>query len=149
MTDIDVTDPDLIDLIAQFDVFANAYLRGEVRRCLEIFGHADDFTLFPPYGEAIHGADVSDEAIAITSDYFRGGQAALEVHAAHRSGDLAVLALVERQHGVIGDYPDQDLSLRVTMVFRRENGRWLLVHRHADPLAHGIGMDRLVELFRG
>jgi ketosteroid isomerase-like protein len=58
-------------------------------------------------------------------------------------------SLVERQHGVIGDDPDQDLSLRVTMVFRRENGRWLLVHRHADPLAHGIGMDRLVELFRG
>jgi hypothetical protein len=42
--------------------------------------------------------------------------------------------MTERQHGRIGDQPDQDLSLRVTHVYRRAGADWLLVHRHADPL---------------
>jgi len=28
----------------------------------------------------------------------------------------------------------------VTLVFRRDADRWLLAHRHADPLAPGIGL---------
>jgi ketosteroid isomerase-like protein len=27
------------------------------------------------------------------------------------------------------------LELRVTTTFRRENGEWKIVHRHADPIA--------------
>ncbi len=37
----------------------------------------------------------------------------------YTSGDLAVLVVIERQHGTIGGLPEQDWSLRVTWVFRR------------------------------
>jgi hypothetical protein len=60
-----------------------------------------------------------------------------------------VLVVVERQHGLVGPYPPQDWSLRVTLVFRREESVWRLVHRHADPLVHPITFDRLAELARG
>ena len=56
---------------------------------------------------------------------------------------------VERQHGLIGDLPAQDWSLRVTLVFRREDDAWRLVHRHADPLVHPITLEQLAELARG
>ena len=62
---------------------------------------------------------------------------------------MAVLVVVERQHGLVGPYPTQDWSLRVTLVFRREESTWRLVHRHADPLVHAITFDRLAELVRG
>jgi ketosteroid isomerase-like protein len=56
--------------------------------------------------------------------------------------------MVERQHGRFGDLPDQNLSVRVTHVYRRDGSDWLLVHRHADPLVSTIGPDRLHELLR-
>jgi len=37
----------------------------------------------------------------------------------------------------------------VTLVFRREGPEWRLVHRHADPLVHPIGMEHMAVLARG
>ena len=43
----------------------------------------------------------------------------------------------------------RDLSLRVTLAFRREASEWRLVHRHADPLVHPINEQQLGALLRG
>ena len=68
----------------------------------------------------------------------------------YTSGDLAVLVVIERQHGTIGDLPEQDWSLRVTWVFRRiAESDWEVVHRHADALVHAIDHERLGVLARG
>jgi ketosteroid isomerase-like protein len=56
--------------------------------------------------------------------------------------------MIERQHGRVGDQPDQDLSARVTHVYRREGVDWLLVHRHADPLVPTLPPDALSALSR-
>jgi ketosteroid isomerase-like protein len=34
----------------------------------------------------------------------------------------------------VGDAAPQAYELRVTTVFRREDGEWRVVHRHADPV---------------
>jgi ketosteroid isomerase-like protein len=84
-----------------------------------------------------------------TPKMFRGGEADLELVETYASGDLAVLVAIERQHGEVGGLPDQDWSLRVTLVFRREGSQWRLVHRHADPLDHAISMEHMAVLARG
>jgi hypothetical protein len=54
-----------------------------------------------------------------------------------------------RQHGEVGGLPEQEWSLRVTLVFRRDELGWRQVHRHADGLVHGIDLDQLSALARG
>jgi ketosteroid isomerase-like protein len=100
-------------------------------------------------GEPTHGFDASSERIEATERYFQGGEANLELVQSYTSGDMVVLVVLERQHGEVDGLPDQDWSLRVTLVFRREGSEWRLVHRHADPLVYSISLDQVAALARG
>ena len=79
----------------------------------------------------------------------QGGEAKLELLEAHTWGDTVVLVMIERQHAQVGGMPDQDWSLRVTQIYRREGDDWLVVHRHADPLVHPIKPEQAAALARG
>jgi len=91
----------------------------------------------------------SAKARAGLAQFFRGGDASVEVVETYASGDLAVLVVIERQRGQVGDLPVQDWSLRVTWVFRRAGEDWEVVHRHADALVHAIDHPHLGALARG
>jgi ketosteroid isomerase-like protein len=54
-----------------------------------------------------------------------------EVIAAGASGDLAYTVGYERNKVQVEGSP-RVYTLRVTHVYRREEGRWRIVHRHAD-----------------
>jgi ketosteroid isomerase-like protein len=145
-----VTDEQVADLVALMERAASAFISGDMRTYATLMRHAADYTLMAPSGgEPRRGFDESDEALEALAQYFKGGEAELEVFETYSSGELAVLVAVERQHGAIGDLAEQDLSLRVTLVFRREGSEWRLVHRHADPLVREISESRLAALARG
>jgi ketosteroid isomerase-like protein len=57
-----------------------------------------------------------------------------EIVAADVVGDLAYTAGYERTQASIDGEPRQYV-LRVTQVYRREDGDWKVVHRHGDALA--------------
>ena len=129
---------------------AVAYISGNHRRYFALFDHGDDYSLMPPNGgPTYHGFDLTDEDIEEGGHFFVSGEAQLDVEQTYVSGDLVVLVAIERQHGVVGDLADQDLSLRITMVFRRHGDRWQIVHRHADPLVREIPFDHFARLARG
>ena len=141
---------ELADLVRRTNEAADAYMRGDVRHYYELFDHGDGYTLMPPYGgEAQQIGPPTEEELDATSGFFANGEARLDVAASYTSGDLAVLVAVERQHGEVGGAPDQDWSLRVTLLFRRVGERWQLLHRHADPLVRPISMEHLGQLARG
>ena len=56
-----------------------------------------------------------------------------EVVAAGVSGDLAYIVGFEHTTASLNGAPPQPYVLRVTTVFRREEGDWKVVHRHGDP----------------
>jgi ketosteroid isomerase-like protein len=150
VADSPITDADLADLVRRMAAAADAYIRGDLPGYVAEFDHGDDYTLMPPFGgETRRGFDYTEDAVAQTRDYFASGEARLDVEQTYVSGDLAVLVAVERQHGEVGGLPDQDLSLRVTLVFRRHGDRWQIVHRHADPLVREIPFQHFAELARG
>lgn len=57
----------------------------------------------------------------------------IEVVAADAGTDFGYIVAVERTTVSIGARPPAAYALRVTTVFRRENGDWKIVHRHGDP----------------
>jgi ketosteroid isomerase-like protein len=145
-----VTDGELVELIGRTAEAASALIRGDIRTYIALLPHADDYTLMDPFGgEPTRGFDASSESLEAFERFFQGGEADLEVVESYASEDLAALVVIERQHGQVGGLPDQDLSLRVTWVFRREGSEWRQVHRHADPLLYGISLEQMAALARG
>ena len=144
-----VTGTNVAELVRRTAEAASAYIQGDIRRYLTLIKHGDDYTLMAPYGgKPTRGFDAK-QALEATPKMFRGGEADLELVESYASGDIAVLVAIEQQHGEVGGMPDQDWSLRVTLVFRREGSEWRLVHRHADPLVHAISMEHMAALARG
>lgn len=142
--------PALAELVRMAQESAEAYLAGDLDTYEQVLSHADDFTLLPPFGGPTRrGFVLDDETREATRHTFRGGRVQVDLDASYVSDALAVLVVVERQRGLVGDLPEQDWSLRVTLVFRRGDGRWRLVHRHADALVHTIGWTTLSRLARG
>lgn len=144
-----VTEADVAELVRHTAEAASAYIRGDIHRYLTLIKHGDDYTLMPPYGGEPRCGFDAEEALETTPRMFRGGGADLELVQSYASGDMAILVAIERQHGEVGGMPDQDWSLRVTLVFWREGSEWRLVHRHADPLVHAMSMEHMASLARG
>ena len=139
-------DSDVAELIDQTGEAADAWMRGDMDRYLDLIHHAPGFTLTAPNGgPPVQFADRRTEFQGWQSP-FAEGAATLELTAVHAWDDTAILVMIERQHGRIADLPDQDLSMRVTSVHRRTASGWELVHRHADPLTHTLSMEKLRSL---
>jgi ketosteroid isomerase-like protein len=66
-----------------------------------------------------------------------------EIVAAGVFGDMAYTAGYERTQASINGEPRQYV-LRVTQIYRREDGEWKVAHRHADtaPESEGPGIGR-------
>lgn len=138
------------ELIQRTEAQAIAFMRGEMEQWSRMIRIADDFTLMQPFGgPASRGFDASPERLAQLAKYFRNGDAKLELVQSYVSDGLVVLVMIERQHGEVGGLPDQDWSLRVTQVYRKQGSEWQLVHRHADPLVRHVGLETAAAIARG
>jgi ketosteroid isomerase-like protein len=149
MTDGSITDEELADLVRRTEDATSAYMRGDMDHYLALTRHARGYTLMDPLGGAPARYEDRAESVKASASYFKAGEAKLELVQAHAWGDTVVLVMIERQHGQVGGLPDQDWSLRVTQVSRRDGSGWQVVHRHADPLVHGIDLEQAAALARG
>jgi ketosteroid isomerase-like protein len=139
------------ELVQRAEKANAAFIRGDMARWYGIVSPiAKDFTLMQPFGgPPSHGFDGSNSHLEELARYFRNGEAVLEVVRTYSVADMVVLVVIERQHGEVGGLPDQEWSLRVTLVYQRRGSDWEMVHRHADPLVRNIGLERAAALARG
>jgi ketosteroid isomerase-like protein len=69
------------------------------------------------------------------SQFTDGEKEGFEIIERYQTPDLAYVVRVERQKAKVGGGEDVvSIALRVTMIFRPEEGTWKVVHRHADPI---------------
>jgi ketosteroid isomerase-like protein len=65
----------------------------------------------------------------------------IEIVAAEARGDLAYIVALEHTTASVNGAEPMSYVLRVTTIFRREDGEWKAVHRHGDALTADFGTD--------
>ena len=114
----------------------SAIVRGDVEPFLTLYSPREDVTLGNPFGPFVRGSQAVAEMGAVAASRYRDGEiVGFEPVAKHAVDGLACVVEVERFRAKVGGADDlAEVALRVTSVFRLEDGAWRLVHRHADPI---------------
>ena len=146
-----VTDDELADLLLQLDAGRQSWIDGKLG-----FGDAmdvdqdDDMSIFGPFGGLLRGTSELAGRQQRAAHLFEGGEGSCEVVKTIIGGDVVTVVQIERNVArVRGRQQAQTWVLRTTQVFERRDGRWIRLHRHADPLIDLRPPDRTFALARG
>ena len=114
-----------------------AYINGDAEPLAGIVTHKSPATFFAPRGGFKEGAkEVASTYASDANSYEVGGEGEFEILHADANNGLAYWVGFQRATAHIkGKAEPVTFNLRVTEVFRREDGEWKMIHRHADPLA--------------
>ncbi len=101
-----------------------------------LYSRRDDVTLANPFGPPIRGwSNVSATLDRAAENYRDGEVVGFENVSTVMASDLAYTVEIESYRARVGGAEEMTpVSVRVTSVFRSEDGVWKLLHRHADPI---------------
>lgn len=119
----------------QVEAAVRIFVTGDPTPYQACWTHADDVTIFGAWGAYEQGWEHVGPRLEWAATRFRGGHLDFEPLALAMNGDLAYTIGIERgEVRVTGLDEFRPLALRVTHLYRREEGTWKLIHRHADAI---------------
>ena len=104
---------------------------GDAEPRLALWSRTDPVTVFGAKMSATGWTDVEPMFRKVAARFSDSAKYEFEVVAAGASGDLAYTIGYERNQVKVDGQP-RTYTLRATHVYRREDGEWRIVHRHAD-----------------
>jgi ketosteroid isomerase-like protein len=121
------------EAVLQIDVANRNLVQGDATDLKNLYSHREDVTVFGGFGGSERGWKEVGPRLDWAAAHFSDGSYESEILNAEASGDLAYIVSIEtnRLHEA-GKSEEAILRLRVTQIFRREDGEWRLTHRHAD-----------------
>ena len=128
---------DDVELLSErYHLALDEFLKGNPQPAEKLWSHREDVTLANPYGPPVRGWDEVAKVTEHAASQVRDGElVSVEIVAKHVTAELAYVVEIERPKAKIGGSEDiTPFALRVTMIFRPEDGGWKIVHRHADPI---------------
>ena len=120
------------DALERFQQAASAVYQGDHRLWADMWSHADDVSLFGAFGPARVGRQDLDPVFPWVASRYSSGEVEIEYVVRWEGADCAYTVGYERAHVSIDGKEAADATIRVTQVYRREGGRWMLFHRHGD-----------------
>ena len=109
-----------------------AFHEGDPEPNIALWSTADHVTLFAIRGLRNVGTEALTATFRRVSSWFSDVAGyEWELIASDVAGDSAYTVCIERYNASVNGRPE-DFEVRSTHIFRREEGRWLAVHRHAD-----------------
>lgn len=120
---------------------SDAFVAGDVGPLLEVSTTSPPATIFGPPGTIVDGPEAVNATNADGSSRFEGADRN-DLETSHSGADTSFAYWTGVQRSVVriaGRDEPVPMDLRVTELYRRENGEWKLFHRHADMLADPSG----------
>src|SRR5215203_4958082 len=138
---------DVDRLIEQYQLGLEEFVKGNPEAVKKLFSHRDDVTLANPLGPPARGWEQVAATIERAASNFRDGEdLRFETVAKYVTAELAYTVWIERVKAKVGGREDiVPTALRVTMIFRPEEGVWKVVHRHADPITTAQPAESVIQ----
>jgi ketosteroid isomerase-like protein len=112
-----------------------AMARGNPELRLALWSKREPVTLLGPQGPVVSGWDQLDRVFRWAAALLAPQKATdfhYNVEVAEVGGELAYTVGYERYTAQSASGSGETVTVRVTQVYRRENGEWKIVHRHSD-----------------
>jgi ketosteroid isomerase-like protein len=112
-----------------------------------MFSHREDVTLANPIAPPARGWEQVAATMKRAASNLREGEITdFETMARNVTPELAYVVWVERGKGKIGEREEiVAFPLRVTMIFRPEDGTWKIAHRHADTVTTARPPESMIQ----
>ena len=126
--------PSFSQFLQQRTEAAAAYVRGDAGPIVALSTTQPPATFFGPDGGSVHDPDNVTASYRDGASHFQpDGTSRLEILQSGASDDIGFWTGF--QHATVKMAANghlQQMKLRITEIFRLEDGAWKLVHRHAD-----------------
>jgi ketosteroid isomerase-like protein len=111
-------------------------MKGSAEGYKRVYSRRDYVTLANPFGPPARGWDEVAPTLEHAASHYRDGETTgFENVAKYITPALAYTVEMERMQAKVGGREDiTPITVRVTMIFRPEEGTWKVVHRHADRI---------------
>ena len=127
---------DFDEVLEQYHLALDEIMKGSAEGYKRAYSRRDDVTLANPFGPPARGWDEVAKTLERAASHYRDGEATgFENVAKYTTPELAYTVEIERcQAKVEGSDDVTPIAVRVTTIFRHEEGESKVVHRHADPI---------------
>jgi ketosteroid isomerase-like protein len=138
---------DVDQLNEQYQLALDEFVKGNPQPAKQLWSRRDDVTLANPLGAPVRGWEQVTKTIEHAASNIRDGEIiSFDVISKLVTPELAHVVWIERQKAKVGARQDvTPVELRVTMIFRPEDGTWKVVHRHADPITSARPAESVIQ----
>ena len=105
---------------------------GDPQPYADCWAKSEDVTLFGAWGPIEKGHQQLMDTFHWVGSRFKSGALVPEDTVVYANDDLAYTVGFERGEVAVDDGNTRPMTIRVTHIYRRMDGEWRLVHRHAD-----------------
>jgi ketosteroid isomerase-like protein len=122
------------------------FVKGNPEPLKDLYSHREDVSLANPFGPPVRGWKAAAETMErAAANYGEGEVIGFEEVARYLTPELGYTMEIERYKVRVGGATDRvSVALRVTSIYRSEDGTWKIMHRHADPIVSARPADSVI-----
>lgn len=127
-----ISEATFADMLSGEQAAEAAIYLGDPEPFKALWSHANDVSLFGAFGPCKKGWHQVEKTVEWVASRYREGVVSAEHQVVYEGADLAYTVGYEIGDVILDGAAETHQRLRVTQIYRREDGNWRLVHRHGD-----------------